>query len=56
MRNAFNPMETVNIHDGFMMSGSYTFSFSTEIMSSGLWTMEIIMPQGMQTVPMLISK
>jgi hypothetical protein len=56
MRNAFNPMETVNIHDGFMMSGSYTFSFSTENMSSGLWSMEIIMPQVMQTVPMLISK
>jgi hypothetical protein len=56
MRNAFNPMETVNIHDGFMMSGSYTISFSTENMSSGLWSMEIIMPQGIQTVPMLISK
>ena len=56
MRNAFNPMETIILHNGFMMFGSYTISFSTEKMSSGLWTMEIMIPEGIQTIPMLITK
>jgi len=56
MRNAFNPMETINLHEGYLMSGLYTISFSTEKMSSGLWTMEILMPEGIQTIPILITK
>lgn len=56
MRNAFNPMETIILHNGFMMYGSYTISFSTEKMSSGLWTMEIMIPEGIQTIPILITK
>jgi hypothetical protein len=56
MRNAFNPVETITLHEGFMMSGSYTLSFTTEKMSSGLWSMEIMMIDGIRSIPILITK
>jgi hypothetical protein len=56
MRNAFNPVETITLHEGFMMSGSYTLSFTTEKMSSGLWSMEIMMTDGIRSIPILITK
>jgi hypothetical protein len=56
MRNAFNPIETITLHEGFMMSGSYTLSFTTKKMSSGLWSMEIMMIDGIRSIPILITK
>lgn len=56
MRNAFNPSDMTILHEGILLPGQYTMSFTTETMPSGLWSIEIIMPQGMQTIPILISK
>jgi hypothetical protein len=56
MRNAFNSMQTKQLHNGYLMSGTYTISFSTEEFTSGLWTLEIIMPEGIQTIPVMIAK
>ncbi len=56
LRNAFNPLEISYLHNGFMMSGSYTLTFSTEGLSSGFWSMEVILPEGIRTIPILITK
>lgn len=56
LRNAFNPNIINILHDQFMMSGLYSISFSTDQLSSGLWIMELIMPEGIKTIPILINK
>ncbi|MFN5176352.1 MAG: hypothetical protein ACK5DT_07085, partial [Ignavibacteria bacterium] len=56
MRNAFNPNIINILHDQFMMSGLYSISFSTDELSSGLWIMELMMPEGIRTIPILINK
>ncbi|MFN5112764.1 MAG: hypothetical protein ACK5EE_01495, partial [Ignavibacteria bacterium] len=56
MRNAFNPTIINIMHDQFMMSGLYSISFSTDELSSGLWIMELTMPEGIKTIPILINK
>ena len=56
MRNAFNPNAITVLHDEFMMSGIYSISFPTQELSSGLWIMELHLPGGNTTIPILIHR
>ncbi|NBO69639.1 hypothetical protein EBV26_04025 [bacterium] len=56
IRNAFNPIDAIVLHDQFMMSGNYTISFPTTEYSSGLWIMEVMVHGNMTTIPILINK
>ncbi|MFZ9814196.1 MAG: hypothetical protein ACO3EO_02815 [Candidatus Kapaibacteriota bacterium] len=56
IRNAFNPHDAIVLHEQYMMSGIYAISFPTHEYSSGLWIMELSLPEGITTIPILINK
>ena len=56
MHNAFNPQETIPLHDAMLIPGTYTISFATDQMTSGLWMMEIHLGQHRNTIPLLIQR